>query len=95
MTEPSTAPNGRGLGRAGRAIERAYGVMLSGGDDRDINDYFIEEAFPPEGEVLAILNALEQSAHGLTMPELEAAVKGASFRLENPDKVISIASIQF
>ena len=44
------------VGRAGRCIANAYGVMLSGGDDRDINDYFIDQAFPPEEDVTALLS---------------------------------------
>ena len=60
------------VGRAGRTIADAYGVMLSGGDDRNINDYFIEQAFPSEEEVVAILGEVEQSAQGLTMAQLEA-----------------------
>ncbi len=35
--------------------------MLSGGSDQAINNYFIEQAFPPEEKVAAILEALEQS----------------------------------
>ena len=34
------------VGRAGRALEAAYGVLLSGQEDTEIIDYFIETAFP-------------------------------------------------
>jgi ATP-dependent DNA helicase RecQ len=34
------------VGRAGRALESAYGVLLSGQEEAEINDYFIESAFP-------------------------------------------------
>jgi ATP-dependent DNA helicase RecQ len=78
------------VGRAGRAIAKAYGVMLSGGDDRDINDYFIEEAFPPESHVSAILDALESSAQGLTMAELEAAVNLSRLRIDRVLKTLAV-----
>ena len=35
------------VGRAGRAVENAFGVVLSGREDDDIADYFIATAFPP------------------------------------------------
>ena len=34
------------VGRAGRALDAAYGVLLSGEEETDITDYFIESAFP-------------------------------------------------
>ena len=34
------------VGRAGRAIERAEVVLLRGREDRRIQDFFIEQAFP-------------------------------------------------
>ncbi len=39
------------VGRAGRALDSAYGVLLSGEEDTDITDYFIESAFPTPEEV--------------------------------------------
>jgi ATP-dependent DNA helicase RecQ len=70
------------VGRAGRAIDRAYGVMLAGGDDRAINDYFIEHAFPSEQDVSAVLEALEKSESGLTTVQLEAAVNVPRMRID-------------
>ncbi|MCI0464293.1 MAG: RecQ family ATP-dependent DNA helicase [Gemmataceae bacterium] len=78
------------VGRAGRSVSRAYGIMLSGGDDGDINDYFIQQAFPPEEHVVAILHALEQSEHGLTMAELEAAVNLSRSRIEQVLKTLAV-----
>lgn len=80
------------VGRAGRSIPDAYGVMLSGGDDRDINDYFIEQAFPPEEEVATILNAVEQSAQGLTVPQLEATVNLSRSQIDRVLKTLAVAS---
>ena len=34
------------VGRAGRGLDAAYGVLLSGTEDTDITDYFIHGAFP-------------------------------------------------
>lgn len=36
------------IGRAGRAIDKAYAILLCGEEDDEINNYFIESAFPTE-----------------------------------------------
>jgi len=58
------------VGRAGRAIDAAHGVLLSGEEDADINDWFINSAFPTRDEVAALLEALEEEPQGLTKSEL-------------------------
>ncbi len=78
------------VGRAGRSISRAYGVMLSGGSDQAINNYFIEQAFPPEEKVAAILEALEQSENGLTRNELESVVNLSRKRIDNTLKILAV-----
>ncbi|MDG4552373.1 MAG: RecQ family ATP-dependent DNA helicase [Candidatus Contendobacter sp.] len=61
------------VGRAGRAIAYAVGILLAGREDEEIHAFFRDSAFPDETQVNAILHALEQS-DGLTVIELEAAV---------------------
>ena len=53
----SSTTTSRWAGPAGPS-RRPTASMLSGGDDRAINDWFIEEAFPPEHQVTEILSAL-------------------------------------
>lgn len=57
------------VGRAGRAIDVAYGILLSDKEDEDIHDYFRRSAFPTEERVWAILEILEQY-DGLSVKEL-------------------------
>jgi ATP-dependent DNA helicase RecQ len=57
------------VGRAGRAVDRAYGILLSGAEDDQIQNYFIESAFPPAAAMSGILDALA-AAKSLSMPEL-------------------------
>src|SRR3989449_1161506 len=59
------------VGRAGRAVESAFGILLSGREDDEISDYFIRTAFPPAEIMEEILRLLERST-GLTMQELGA-----------------------
>ena len=72
------------VGRAGRAVERAHGILLSGREDDEIADYFIRTAFPPTGmrELLAALEAVEsmtigrfQRAVNLTRGQIDQALK--------------------
>ncbi len=60
------------VGRAGRAVADAYGVLLSGTEDDAITDYFIESAFPPADHVEAVLGALRDG--GKTTSELQASL---------------------
>jgi len=57
------------VGRAGRAMDRAYGIMLSGQEDDEIQEYFIESAFPSVHIMYSILETLEQR-EGLKIRDL-------------------------
>jgi ATP-dependent DNA helicase RecQ len=62
------------VGRAGRALDEAYGILFHGEEDNDILDYFIRTALPPETHIEEVLSALSKSAEGLTQTELEREV---------------------
>ena len=48
------------VGRAGRGVERAEAVLLPGAEDRVIWEWFGSQGFPPEDQVRAVLDALEE-----------------------------------
>jgi ATP-dependent DNA helicase RecQ len=48
------------VGRAGRALAHAHGILLSGWEDRDIQDYFIRVAFPPKEQADTVVALLER-----------------------------------
>jgi len=79
------------VGRAGRGLESAYGILLSGEEEGDINEYFIESAFPTRGEVDRVLNALEAHPLGLSVPELLGLVNVTKGRIE---KLMSLLSLE-
>jgi ATP-dependent DNA helicase RecQ len=58
------------VGRAGRAVEKAYGILISGDEDEEIIDYFTKTAFPTGAHVTEVLNALK-NANGLSVMMLE------------------------
>ncbi len=49
------------VGRAGRAIDKAYGILLAGDEDEEIHTYFQENAFPAASTVAEILALLEKT----------------------------------
>lgn len=61
------------VGRAGRGIENAYGIMLCGKEDDQIANFFIENAFPPQARIDSILRVLRNS-NGMTLSELESNI---------------------
>ena len=79
------------VGRAGRAIDRAVGVVLSGEEDGRIHEFFRRTAFPDEGWVTSILDALEDS-DGLSIRELETAINLRYGQIEKALKFLSVES---
>lgn len=80
------------VGRAGRALDAAYGVLLSGEEETEINDFFIRSAFPTESEVEAVLEALERVPSGLSVPELETRVNLRRSRIQKTVDLLSLES---
>lgn len=79
------------VGRAGRALDAAYGVLLSGEEENEITDWFIQSSFPTQDEVAEVLNALEESHGGLSIPELLSKVNLSRARV---DKTVSLLSLE-
>ena len=80
------------VGRAGRQLEGAYGVLLSGEEDTEITDYFIDNAFPSEDEVNQVIDALSGERGGLSVVELEARVNLSRGRIDKTVKLLSLES---
>jgi len=76
------------VGRAGRAIERAEVVLLRGAEDRRIQDFFIEQAFPKRELVDIVLAQL--TGDGATTRELMAHVNLGRGRIEMLLKVLDV-----
>lgn len=79
------------VGRAGRSLERATVVLLSGEEDCDIIHYFIQAAFPPEEHAAAIVEAVEQRPEGLTLAQLCQQLNVRRGRLESALKLLTVA----
>lgn len=77
------------VGRAGRAVDRAYGILLNGREDDEIQDYFISSAFPSAQTMFEILSALEKSEK-LTFPEILSQVNISYAMAEKALKLLEI-----
>ena len=77
------------VGRAGRAIDHAIGVLMTGGEDDDIHEYFRTNAFPDERWIQQILDVLEAS-DGLTLREIETDLNLRYSQIERALKFLSV-----
>ena len=80
------------VGRAGRSLDRAHGVLLSGEEETNITDYFIASAFPNREEVRQVIEALEAAPAGLSVPDLLGRVNLSSGRIEKTMALLSLES---
>ena len=80
------------VGRAGRNLNAAYGVLLSGTEDTEITDYFINRAFPTEDEVNQVLSELSNEPNGLSLHQLLRGVNISRGRLNHAMELLSLES---
>ncbi|MBF0370161.1 MAG: ATP-dependent DNA helicase RecQ [Magnetococcales bacterium] len=80
------------VGRAGRAMEQAFGFLLSGDDDDEIIDYFIHNAYPKKRLIQEILAALEESPEGLNIRELERCTNYSFGEINKTIKILATES---
>src|SRR3954463_1106218 len=79
------------VGRAGRAIEHAEVVLLRGAEDRRIQDFFIEQAFPRREVVDRVLEHLEAAGgDGASTQELMGRVHLGKGRGEAVPQVLDV-----
>ena len=60
--------------QVGRALDEAYGILLGGKEDKEITDYFIRTAFPPQAHITVVIEALNQADDGLSVPMMQKEV---------------------
>jgi ATP-dependent DNA helicase RecQ len=79
------------VGRAGRGVDHADVILLRGGEDRRIQDFFIEQAFPARERVDAVLAELGAAGEqGRTTRELMAIVNLGLGRIEAMLKILDV-----
>lgn len=80
------------VGRAGRALDSAYAVLLSGTEELEIAEWFIGSAFPTKDEVAALLDALAGAPAGLSIPELLGIVNLSPTRINKALELLKLES---
>ncbi|ELR66125.1 ATP-dependent DNA helicase RecQ [Photobacterium marinum] len=76
------------VGRAGRGIDSAVGILMSGEEDARIHEFFRKTAFPTQANVQRILNALEPVDY-LTPESLEKEANLPQGRIEHVLKFLA------
>ncbi len=71
------------VGRAGRAIANAYGILLDGEEDQRIVDWFIDTAFPSRENAEATVAMLDEAGDWVGVREIETTVNVRRSRLTN------------
>lgn len=79
------------VGRAGRGIDHAAGILLTGEEDSAIHDYFRQSAFPTQSQIAEVLQVLE-SSDGLTLRDIEART---NLRYGQIEKTIKLLSVEY
>ena len=80
------------VGRAGRAVDDAYGVLLNGEEDDEIADYFIRTAFPSAEEVEQFLASMRTASNAMTVPKLQQRVNLSKGKIEKILKFLLLES---
>lgn len=71
------------VGRAGRGVDRAVGVLLRGPEDEDVHQWFIETAYPSEPLAKHLLGVIDRAdERGLTASQILADVNIRGGRLQ-------------
>lgn len=69
------------VGRAGRGIPHAIGILMIGDDDQRIQQYFINNAFPKESQINQLLAVIERF-DGIKVSQLEPHLNFSKGKIE-------------
>ena len=78
------------VGRAGRALSESWGILLRGTEDTDIQDHFINSAFPPVDLAEQVVGLLERRAVSMKMGEILAEVNMRRKQLQGLRKILEV-----
>lgn len=71
------------IGRAGRNLDRAYTFLMTGKEDKRIQDYFIDSAFPTRAECEKVLDCIHYHTDiGLSILDIEKKLNLKHSRIE-------------
>lgn len=79
-------------GRAGRQLNKAFAILLCGEEDREINDYFVNSAFPDRNTVEQILRHLKRTPGPSSIAGLQAALNLSRTEITKGIKLLALES---
>ena len=82
------------VGRAGRAVDEAYGILFSGTDtegDKTV-DYFISSAFPSQDDIETVLAFLQDAERDYSIKEMEQELNLKEKEIKKVLKILSVES---
>ena len=80
------------VGRAGRAVDEAYGILLCGEEDDHIADFFIRNAFPPQQHISEIIRVLDEANNGLSVTEMQHVLNLRKSQIDKTLKFLIVES---
>lgn len=90
QTPPSVVAYYQQVGRAGRSVPSAYGILLSGREEMRIGNWFVDNAFPSRREVDTLLTSLRENPQGLNKAEFASHLNIKEGRVEKVLKILSL-----
>ena len=78
------------VGRAGRAVDRAVVVLLSGREDDDIWDYFLTTSLPIQADAEGLVGLLEQDGGWQTKTWIQGHLNTSPTRLDGLLKILEV-----
>lgn len=79
------------VGRAGRKLDESRGILLSGSEDRDIQNHFIKRAFPPVDLAAGVVSLLQDRAEPVSRAEI---LQEVNIRQNQFDKLMKILEVE-
>ncbi len=79
------------IGRAGRDLDEAYAILLSGEEDDEIAEYFIETAFPTPKDFKSVLSTIEASDEPLYR---QAILRKTDISWQRMNKCLDILQVE-
>ena len=81
------------VGRAGRAVETSHGILMNAQEERQIQDYFIETAFPLREDAEKVVGLLASAGAAVRENELLAQVNVRPMRLRSLLKILEVEGV--
>ncbi|MYD03434.1 MAG: RecQ family ATP-dependent DNA helicase [Acidimicrobiia bacterium] len=78
------------VGRAGRKLDKSWGILLSGSEERDIQNFFIESAFPPPDITSGLVRLLERTSAPMSKKGMLRELNIRPGQLEKLLKVLEV-----